>query len=72
MTTELVPGANTALPAGPLNVAITLPTGAEIDSTALLLAANGKVRGDGDMCFYNQPSVSNGAVTTTRSTPRSK
>lgn len=62
MTTELVPGANTAVPSGSLSVQITLPGGAEIDSSALLLNAEGKVRSDADMCFYNQPSVCNGAV----------
>ncbi|MCE6957749.1 TerD family protein [Cereibacter sphaeroides] len=59
----LAPGANAALAASSLALLIrhgTIP-GAEIDVSAFLVGENGKVRGDGDMCFYGQPSVENGA-----------
>ncbi|MCE6957751.1 VWA domain-containing protein [Cereibacter sphaeroides] len=62
--TELLPGANAALPPGPLTATIRhgiLP-GADIDVSAFLTAATGKVRGDADMVFYAQPSAEGGAV----------
>lgn len=34
----------------------------DLDASALLLTASGKVRSDADMCFYNQTSVAGGAV----------
>lgn len=37
--------------------------GAQMDITALQVYAGGKVRGDGDMCFYNQKSIAGGAIT---------
>jgi len=60
----LLPGANAALPDGPLAVTIThdVIAGAEIDVSAFLLTSAGKVRGDADMCFYGQPVAENGAV----------
>src|SRR6056297_2294213 len=70
MTTTLQPGANTALPGDRVSVALFLPSEAQIDTSALLLAADGKVRGDGDMCFYNQPSVAGGALSMTTSANR--
>lgn len=39
------------------------PQGLEADVSAYLLGADGRVRGDHDMVFYNQPSGGNGAVT---------
>jgi stress response protein SCP2 len=63
--TELTPGANASLPTGDMTVLIrhgTIP-GAEIDVSAFLVTAAGKVRSDADMCFYGQPSVAGGAVT---------
>lgn len=36
--------------------------GADIDASAFLVAAGGRVRSDADMCFYGQPSVAGGAV----------
>ncbi len=36
--------------------------GVDIDVSAFLLTAKGKVRGDGDMCFYGQTNVGDGAV----------
>lgn len=62
--TDLSPGANAALPSGDLTIVIRhgeIP-GAEIDVSAFLMTANGKVRSDADMCFYGQPSVAGGAV----------
>ena len=55
--TILTPGANAPLPVGDLTVLIrhgAIP-GAEIDVSAFLIGPNGKVRSDGDMCFYGQP-----------------
>jgi tellurite resistance protein TerA len=62
MTTTLTPGANAPLTATSLTVEVIMPQGADIDVSALQLYADGKVRGDGDMCFYNQRSVSGGAL----------
>lgn len=39
------------------------PAGLEADVSAYLVGADGKVRGDHDMVFYNQPSGGDGAVT---------
>ncbi|CAO5149652.1 conserved hypothetical protein [Frankia sp. AiPs1] len=49
--TELVPGANSALPPGPVLVRLRGP----FDLCALVISANGKVQGDDDFVFYNQP-----------------
>jgi stress response protein SCP2 len=48
-------GANAALPAGP--VAVTVVAAAPVDISALLVASSGKVRGDDDFVFYNQPEA---------------
>lgn len=63
--TQLLPGANAAVPLGDLNVLIRHDTisEAEIDVSAFLVTASGKVRSDEDMCFYGQPSVAGGSVT---------
>jgi len=34
----------------------------DVDASALLLAANGKVASDDDFVFYNQPTHTSGAV----------
>jgi len=62
--TILTPGANAALPSGDLTVLIRhgVIAGAEIDVSAFLVTAAGKVRSDADMCFYGQPAVAGGAV----------
>lgn len=62
--TALAPGANTPVTQGPLTatVSYTPVAGADLDVSAFLLGANGKVRSDADMCFYGQTSVGNGAV----------
>ncbi|WP_405940280.1 TerD family protein [Streptomyces sp. NBC_00726] len=40
----------------------TAPGTPDVDASALLLLATGKVRNDGDFVFYNQPAHSSGAV----------
>lgn len=52
---SLAKGANAPLPAGPIAVRVT--ASAPIDVSALLLDAGGKVRGDADFVFYNQPEA---------------
>jgi tellurite resistance protein TerA len=50
-------GANAPLNMGRFEVVIEWPTSAgTLDSSTYLLAAGGKVRGDADMIFYNQPA----------------
>ncbi|MFJ6084799.1 CAP domain-containing protein [Streptomyces sp. NPDC092369] len=51
--TELVPGGNMPLPAGAVTVRVPGP----FDVSALITDDGGKVRGDGDFVFYNQPSA---------------
>lgn len=58
---ELQRGANIAVGAGPLTVTVDL-SGLEADVSAYLLGENGKVRGDEDMIFFNQPATADGAV----------
>ncbi|WP_077799160.1 CAP domain-containing protein [Streptomyces sp. JHA26] len=50
---ELVPGGNVPLPGGPVNVRV--PGG--FDVSALITDDGGKVGGDGDFVFYNQPDA---------------
>jgi uncharacterized protein YkwD/stress response protein SCP2 len=50
---ELVPGGNTPLPDGVLTLRVPGP----FDVSALITDESGKVRGDGDFVFYNQPSA---------------
>jgi stress response protein SCP2 len=62
---ELTQGGNAALPAGAITVTLAFdarPAGLDIDVSAYLLGPNGKVRGDADMVFYNQPASPDGAV----------
>lgn len=65
----LVPGGNAPVASGQLRVDISYSPipGADIDVSAFALAASGKVRGDGDMCFYGQTSVLGGVVQMTES-----
>lgn len=65
----LIPGGNAPVANGQLRVDINYSPipGAEIDVSAFALGAAGKVRGDGDMCFYGQTSVLGGAVQMTES-----
>lgn len=62
--TTLVPGGNAPVATGQLRVDInyTPIPGADIDISAFALTTAGKVRGDGDMCFYGQPNILGGAV----------
>lgn len=64
--TQLVAGANCPVPREKLHVEVLLSpaqvTGAEVDISAFVLTANGKVRGDDDMVFYGQPRPGNGSV----------
>ncbi|GAA3832128.1 hypothetical protein GCM10023083_75930 [Streptomyces phyllanthi] len=50
---ELVPGGNLPLPVGTLTLRVPGP----FDVSALITDESGKVRGDGDFVFYNQPSA---------------
>lgn len=62
--TILKPGANAKLSQSKFTVSISyvpIP-GVEMDVSAFLLTANGKVRNDNDMCFYGQTNIAAGAV----------
>ncbi|WP_328869095.1 CAP domain-containing protein [Streptomyces sp. NBC_00287] len=50
---ELVPGGNVPLPGGAVAVRVSGP----FDVSALITDDGGKVRGDGDFVFYNQPAA---------------
>jgi stress response protein SCP2 len=50
---NLAKGANAPLPPGPVAVRVTAAS--SVDISALLVTAEGKVRGDADFVFYNQP-----------------
>jgi uncharacterized protein YkwD/stress response protein SCP2 len=50
---ELVPGGNVPLPDGTLTLRVPGP----FDVSALITDDGGKVRGDGDFVFYNQPAA---------------
>lgn len=59
-------GANAIVESGRVVVALDWPqpsAGVEADVSAYLLTESGRVRGDHDMAFYNQPSADEGAVT---------
>ena len=60
MTQTLTPGGNAPLDAN--DISIHIDSGADIDVAAYRLAANGKVRGDGDMIFYGQQQSDDGSV----------
>lgn len=56
-------GGNAPVPEKKFDLVIGWPTAAgSLDSSAYLLGESGKVRGDADMVFYNQPSDANGSV----------
>jgi tellurite resistance protein TerA len=61
---QLQRGANTSIGTGAVRVAVDLEPspGASVDVSAYLLGEGGKVRGDHDMVFFNQPSGADGAV----------
>ncbi|MET9830910.1 TerD family protein [Streptomyces sp. NPDC006385] len=58
---ELGKGENIAVGSGTV-VAELHTVGGAVDLSALLVAADGKVRSDDDLVFYNQPSAESGAV----------
>lgn len=62
---ELQRGANAPVAGNAATVRVEWagPPGLEADVSAFLLGADGRVRGDHDMVFYNQPRGGNGAVT---------
>ncbi|MEO9322140.1 TerD family protein [Nocardioides sp. C4-1] len=55
MSTTLGKGQNLSLPPG--EVAVDVQSASPVDVSALLLTASGKVRGDDDFVFYNQPAA---------------
>ena len=61
---ELTQGANAPVSGARTNVSFgwRAPAGMEADASAYLLTASGKVRGDHDMVFYNQPEGGDGAI----------
>jgi stress response protein SCP2 len=62
---ELAKGANVPVDAGAVRAELTWTTRPgvpDVDGSALLLRADGKVRGDEDFVFYNQPRHPNRAV----------
>ncbi|NOT85196.1 MAG: tellurium resistance protein TerA [Methylococcaceae bacterium] len=65
-TKTLIPGANHPIPRDILTITVQLSpltvSGAEVDISAFLLNASGKVRGDDDMVFYGQPRPGKGEV----------
>lgn len=62
--TTMSKGANIPVPTTSLRAVVSWRTGGapDVDVSALLLAENGKVRGEEDFVFYNQPSHPSGAV----------
>lgn len=62
--TVLTAGANAPIPKGIVSATINYApiAGADIDISAFALFADGKVRGDGDMCFYGQPAIHRSAI----------
>ncbi len=70
--TSLRKGENTALPTAPVVLTVRVQ-GLSADVSALLLGADGKVRSDSDLIFYNHPSqdgVSIGGSAVTADLPR--
>ncbi|WP_329332039.1 CAP domain-containing protein [Streptomyces sp. NBC_00663] len=57
--TELVPGGNLPLPGGIVTVRVPGP----FDVSALITDDDGKVRGDADFVFYNQPAAPGARLT---------
>ncbi|MYW01218.1 VWA domain-containing protein [Streptomyces sp. SID3343] len=63
--TNLAPGANMSIPETPLDIVLTWPVvaaGPTVEVCALFLGADGRVRGDEDFVFYNNPSGAGEAV----------
>ncbi|MDI5968109.1 TerD family protein [Streptomyces sp. SL13] len=65
MTHEMVKGSNVAVDAGAVRAVLSWSSGAavpDVDASALLLGADGRVRSDADFVFYNQPRHPSGRV----------
>ncbi|MFJ2187956.1 TerD family protein [Kitasatospora sp. NPDC087861] len=65
MTHVMAKGANIALPAAAVRAVLrwsATPGAPDVDASALLLGANGRVRSDADFVFYNQPRHPSGLV----------
>ncbi|MFS2108892.1 TerD family protein [Sphingomonas sp. Sphisp140] len=64
--TDLQQGGNAPVPGNALTIAFawTVAAGRDVDAdaSAYLLTASGKVRGDTDMVFYNQPEGGSGGI----------
>ncbi|MFE9703723.1 TerD family protein [Streptomyces sp. NPDC005930] len=63
--TQMTKGGNLPVPAAALQVAVTWRQGPgtpDVDVSALVLDATGRVRSDADLVFYNQPAHPSGAV----------
>ncbi len=63
--TEMSKGGNTAVTADAVTATLTWTTGPacpDVDASALLLGEDGKVAGDDDFVFYNQPQHPSGTV----------
>ncbi|MFC8393479.1 TerD family protein [Streptomyces sp. NPDC057238] len=63
--TQMTKGGNLPVPATALQVAVTWRQGPgvpDVDVSALLLDATGRVRSDTDLVFYNQPAHPSGTV----------
>jgi len=60
--TMMSKGANIPVPAGRVRAVLGWAGSADVDASALLLTAAGKVRSDADFVFYNQPTGANGGV----------
>ncbi|MEU8619844.1 TerD family protein [Streptomyces sp. NPDC048623] len=64
--TQIIKGGNLPVPGQMWRVAVVRRAAGEgvpaVDASALLLDASGRVRGDGDLVFYNQPGHASGAV----------
>ncbi|WP_175651466.1 TerD family protein [Pseudomonas sp. Marseille-P9899] len=69
--TTLTPGGNAPVASGQLRVDINYSPipGADIDVSAFALGSAGKVRGDGDMCFYGQTGILGGAIQLSATSP---
>ncbi len=59
---QLQRGANTAIGTGAVTVDVNVGGDSSADISAYLLNEGGKVRGDHDMVFFNQPAGADGAV----------
>ncbi|MGV8842942.1 MAG: TerD family protein [Pseudomonas sp.] len=70
---RLTPGANAAVPNEALSVTIAFSpanvAGADIDVSAFMLTADGKVRGDQDMIFYGQKTSADGSLAISDTAP---